>query len=126
MIRATTKFDGQKVRKAAKAGSIRVERVLQDGFETLEVALPALVTVSNELGEVRKSNLRETMRAARKPVAVWTAAEIGLASEQVQPRRTLTRLYLPQKRAQCEFIQGATAAERGARLAQRLQAERLI
>jgi electron transfer flavoprotein beta subunit len=111
---------------AASARSIRVERVLQDGFETLEVELPALVTVSNELGEVRKPNLRETMRAARKPVAVWTAAEIGLAGEQLQPRRMLARLYRPQKRTQCEFIEGATAAERGARLAQRLHAECLI
>ena len=48
----------------ASGGSVRVERVLQDGFETFEVGLPALVTVSNELGEVRKPNLRETMRAA--------------------------------------------------------------
>ena len=111
---------------AATAQSIQVERVLQDGFETLEVHLPALVTVSNELGEVRKPNLRETMRAARKPVAVWTAAEMGLAGEQLQPRRTLTRLYLPQKRARCEFIEAATPAERGARLAQRLHAECLI
>ena len=108
------------------AGSIQVERVLQDGFETLEVELPALVTVSNELGEVRKPNLRETMRAARKPVAVWTAAEIGLTGDELRPRCTRTALYLPQKRAQCEWIEGATPAERGARLAQRLHAERLI
>ena len=106
--------------------SVRVERVLPDGFEILEVGLPALVTVSNELGEVRKPNLRETMRAARKPVAVWTAAEIGLDPAQLRPRRRLARLYLPQKTVRCEFIEGATAAERGARLAQRLHAERVI
>jgi electron transfer flavoprotein beta subunit len=110
----------------ATAEAIRVERVLQDGFETFECAYPALVTVSNELGEVRKANLRETMRAARKPVAVWSAAEIGLAAEHRAPRRTLARLYVPQKQAQCELIEGATAAQRAARLAQRLHAEHLI
>jgi electron transfer flavoprotein beta subunit len=106
--------------------SVRVERVLSDGFEVLEVALPALVTVSNELGEVRKPNLRETMRAARKPVVVWTAREVGLDPAQLCPRRRLARLYLPQKTVQCELIEGASAAERGARLTQRLHAERLI
>ncbi|MGH8663447.1 MAG: electron transfer flavoprotein subunit beta/FixA family protein [Burkholderiales bacterium] len=110
----------------ASTDSIRVERVLPDGLETFEAALPAVVTVSNELGEVRKPNLRETMRAARKPVATWSAAEIGLEARQLAARRTLARLYLPQKRAQCEWIEAATAAERGARLAQRLYAEHLI
>jgi electron transfer flavoprotein beta subunit len=110
----------------ANDGSIRVERVLQDGFETFEAALPALVTVSNELGEVRKPNLRETMRAARKPVATWTATEIGLDEALLAPRRRLARLYLPQKQVRCELIEGATAAERGARLAQRLHAERMV
>jgi electron transfer flavoprotein beta subunit len=110
----------------ASSESIRVERVLADGFETFEAPLPALVTVSNELGEVRKPNLRETMRAARKPVAVWRAAELGLDAERLAVRRTLARLYLPQKRAQCEWIEGPTSAERGFRLAQRLYEERLI
>jgi len=106
--------------------SIRVERVLADGSETFEAALPALVTVSNELGEVRKPNLRETMRAARKPVVTWTAADIGLEAQHRTPRRRLARLYVPQKQARCEWIEAATAAERGARLAQRLHAERLL
>jgi electron transfer flavoprotein beta subunit len=110
----------------ASTESIRVERVLADGFETLETALPALVTVSNELGEVRKPNLRETMRAARKPVVARSAAEIGMDASQLTPRRKLARLYLPQKQTRCEWIEAATAAERGARLAQRLHAERLL
>lgn len=110
----------------ASSESVRVERVLPDGYETFELAMPALVTVSNELGEVRKPNLRETMRAARKPVASWNAAELGLDARELRARRKLARLYLPQKRAQCEWIEAETAAARGALLAQRLHAERLI
>ena len=33
--------------------------------------LPAVVTISNELGAVRYASLRETMRAARKPIVTW-------------------------------------------------------
>jgi electron transfer flavoprotein alpha/beta subunit len=75
---------------------------------------------------VRKPNLRETMRAARKPVVTRNAAEIGMDASQLTPRRKLARLYLPQKQTRCEWIEAATAAERGARLAQRLHAERLL
>jgi electron transfer flavoprotein beta subunit len=109
-----------------KDRTLTVERVLQDGFETLEATLPALVTVSNELGEVRKPNLRETMRAARKPVAVWKAEDLGMSSAQLTPQRVLARLFIPQKTAQCELIEGASGAEQGARLAQRLHEARLI
>src|SRR5690606_18900746 len=70
--------------------TLMVERVLADGYETLETALPAVVTVSNELGEPRKPSLRETMRAARKPLEVHTAADVGIepaALERMRARR---------------------------------------
>src|SRR5690606_37794171 len=110
----------------ADSESIRVERVLADGFETFEAAYPVLVTVSNDLGEVRKPNLRETMRAARKPVGSWTAADIGRAARDLAPRRTRTGLYRPQKQTRCERSEGASAQERAARVIERLRAERLI
>lgn len=106
--------------------TLRVERVLQDGFETIACPLPALVTVSNELGEVRKANLRETMRAARKPVVVWRAADLDLKPAELKPRRTLARLFVPVKRAQCELIEGASGEAQGMRLAQRLVEARVI
>jgi len=113
----------------AVEGAVRVERVLQDGFEVVEAPLPALVTVSNELGEPRKANLRETMRAARKPVAVYTAADLGLGGDAVGrsgSRRALERLYIPEKSGQCEIVEGASAAEAGARLVEKLREARVL
>lgn len=109
-------------------GSVRVERVLDDGTEVVEAALPAVVTVSNELGEARKPNLRETMRAARKPVAAWSPADLGLAPEKIGAagaRRVLERLFVPAKRSQCELIDGAPH-DQAERLAQRLREAKLI
>jgi electron transfer flavoprotein beta subunit len=107
-------------------GALRVERVLQDGFEKVASPLPALVTVSNELGEVRKPNLRETMRAARKPVTIWSAADLAMDAQALRPRRTLERLFVPEKSGRCEMVEGASDAERGVRLAQRLIEARLV
>ena len=111
-----------------KSGVLRVERVLDDGVETLEVELPAVVTISNELGEARKPSLRETMRAARKPIAAWTAADLGLKPEAVGAagmRRVIERLYVPEKRGRCEQIEGAPQ-EQAAWLALRLREAKLI
>lgn len=106
--------------------TLRVERVLTDGFETLEAELPAVVTVSNEVGAARAPSLRETMRAARKPLAVRSAADIGLMQDEIARAaglRVRERLFVPVKEARCEIIAGADAA---AQLAQRLREARLI
>lgn len=111
-----------------EGGAVRVERVLDDGTEIVEAPLPALVTVSNELGAAHTPNLRETMRAARKPVTVWKAADLGLAASEVGAagaRRVLERLFLPVKNNRCEFIPGSAQGQAAA-LAQRLREARLI
>jgi electron transfer flavoprotein beta subunit len=108
---------------------VRVERVLADGFETIEAELPAVVTVSNELGAARKPNLRETMRAARKPLAVKSAADIGLSASgigRISGMRVRERLYVPVKSGRCEIIEGADEAAQAATLAQRLREARLV
>ena len=108
---------------------VRVERVLADGFETVEADLPAVVTVSNELGAARAPSLRETMRAARKPIAVRSAMQIGLRAEEiarVASRRVRERLYVPVKEGRCELIAGADEAAQAVALAQRLREARLL
>jgi electron transfer flavoprotein beta subunit len=117
-------------RKVEVTGTtLRVERVLADGFETLEAGLPALVTVSNELGEPRKPSLRETMRAARKPLAMRSAADIGLAGpdiERIASRRVRERLFVPSNKSVCELIAGVDEVAQAAALARALREARLV
>jgi electron transfer flavoprotein beta subunit len=106
-----------------------VERVLDDGTETMETALPAVVTVSNELGAPRAPSLRETMRAARKPVAVWKAGDLGLETGAVGvagARAVRERLFAPVKNSRCEMIEAATPEAQGAKLAQRLREAKVL
>jgi electron transfer flavoprotein beta subunit len=104
---------------------VTVKRILEDGIETVEVDLPALVTISNELGKVRYASMRETMRAAKKPIKEWMPEDIGLDEAQVGSsamRYNLERLYIPVNDTECEFIGGNTPAEIAATLAQHLRA----
>lgn len=114
---------------ALNGNAVRVERALDDGTEIVEADLPAVVTVSNEIGAPRAPSLRETMRAARKPVAVWKSADLGLDAAQVGAagaRTARERVFAPSKAVQCEFIEAATPEEQGMRLAQRLRAAKVI
>ncbi|MEX1254638.1 MAG: electron transfer flavoprotein subunit beta/FixA family protein [Dehalococcoidia bacterium] len=109
--------------------TIAVERVLMDGFETVEAPLPAVATVSNELGEPRYPKLQQIMQAARKQVTIWSAADLGLDASQLGPdarKLTLERLYIPVSDTQVEIIEGDTPDEKAQNLARKLSEAKLI
>lgn len=109
-------------------GRIRVVRVLPDGTETVEATLPAVVSVSNELGEPRYPQLRQIMLAARKQVILWSGADIGIDGATAEGLRVieLERLYQPTFKTEAEIIEADTPEEAGAQLADRLREARLI
>ncbi len=114
---------------SVNGNTVCVERVLDDGTEIVEADLPAVVTVSNEIGAPRAPTLRETMRAARKTLVVWTAGDLGMKLESVGAAGSRTvreRLFAPSKAIQCEFIDAATPEQQGARLAQRLREAKVL
>ncbi|MEW6230736.1 MAG: electron transfer flavoprotein subunit beta/FixA family protein [Chloroflexota bacterium] len=59
-------------------GTLRATRSLEDGLEVVEVPLPALVTVVAEINEPRLPTLPQILRAGRKPIQEWSAADLGL------------------------------------------------
>ena len=114
---------------AVMDGMLVVDRAVGDGCETVEAPMPAVVTVSHEVGSVRHASLRETMKAARKPVMVWTAAALDLAPAEVGAlgaRCVVERLYVPVNDAECEFIAGDTPEKLAANLIDRLAGASLI
>jgi len=110
-------------------GKAKVERVTPDGYEVIEVSLPALVTVSNELGEPRYATLKGIMAAAKKQPIVWKPADIGLDPSAVGAtgrRSVLVKLFQPVKESKCEVITADTPAEAGVKLAIRLREEKVL
>lgn len=105
---------------------IAVQRALTDGYDVVEAPLPALVTVTNELGEPRYPTLRGIMQASRKRPTSWSAADVGLDAAALEPKLTLTELYIPVSDNQVEVIEGEDDADAGRNLALRLREERLI
>jgi electron transfer flavoprotein beta subunit len=103
-----------------------IERFLIDESVIVETSLPAVVAVTNELGEVRNPTLREIMAAKRRQPTVWTIDDIGLNVELLRPRVELMALQIPEVRRQCRMVGGNDEKEAGANLAILLREEGLI
>jgi len=105
-------------------GKVTVERVLLDGFETVEAPTPCVVTVSNELGEPRYPQLRQIMMAAKKEVKPWTLSDLGIGAP--ANRVNLEALFIPETKVETEIIDGDTPQEKAEKLALRLRDAKLI
>jgi electron transfer flavoprotein beta subunit len=106
-------------------GGVRVTRVTPDGDEVVEAALPAVVTISNELGTPRYPTMAKRMQARKKPPTVVRVADLGLAADELAPRVTLTRQFVPTVQGSCEMIAGGSPRELADNLMARLRAEGL-
>lgn len=115
------------IQKLELAGSgLRVQRIVEDGYQVVEVQLPCLVAVSSEIGEPRYPPLRGIMAAGRAQVPVWTAADLGLDAAALDPKRVQRRLYVETREAKVELIEADTPAEAGEKLALKLREAKLI
>jgi electron transfer flavoprotein beta subunit len=110
-------------------GKARVERVICDGYEVVEVPLPALVTVSNELGEVRHANVRGMMAAAKKNPIIWKCTDIEMAESAVGVAGRLTkilRVFQPVRGGKCKIIEAESPEEAGVKLAEALREAKIV
>ncbi len=110
-------------------GKARVERVTPEGYEVVEVSLPSLITVSNELGEARYPTIKGIMAAKRKEPTVWKPADIGVDPSQLGAagRRTrLLKLFQPVREGKCEIIAGENPEEAAVKLALKLREAKVL
>jgi electron transfer flavoprotein beta subunit len=101
-------------------GKARVERVTADGYETVETALPALITVSNEIGPARYPAIQNIRVANKIQPVVWKPADIGVEPDKVGSkgrRLKLSKLFQPVSEGKCEVIEGESPREAAENLA---------
>jgi len=110
-------------------GKARVERITADGYEVIEVSLPALITVTNELGEARYPTIRGIMAAKKKEPVIWKPADIGGEPSQTGAagRRTkLLKLFQPVREGKCEMIEEESLEEAAVSLALKLREAKIL
>ncbi len=113
----------------AKDGGVRAERLLEDGYEVVDLPTPCLVTVSNEANSPRYPTLKGIMQAGKKKIPTWDLAELGADASKTGSSGALTtvsELTIPTFESECEFIEGDTPEEMGEKLALRLRELKII
>ena len=78
-----------------KDKTLEVTREIDEGLETIEVNLPAIVTCDLRLNEPRYASLPNIMKSKKKPLEILTAADLGVDTT---PRVQQIKVEEPPKR----------------------------
>lgn len=91
-------------------GYIRVQRMVEEGYETIEMALPAVITVVKEINVPRLPSLRGSMKAKTAQIPVWSAGDIGAEEDKAgiagSPTRVV-KVFFPRRERKSEMLQGS-------------------
>jgi len=101
-----------------------VHRLLDDGYQRVQVRLPAVLGVSSEMNDPRAPSMKGTMIASRALAPTWTASDLALPP--LEPKLKMRKQDIQLRTSTARLIEGDTAAAKGAALADRLHEEGLI
>jgi len=90
-------------------GSVVVEKSIPEGYERVKTQMPALITVSNEVGELRyisRTKMLKMMRGSRK-IPTWNADEIGISSDALQKMGIAALSSPPDMGRDCQIFEGS-------------------
>jgi electron transfer flavoprotein beta subunit len=104
---------------------VAVESILPDGFVRMEAPLPALVTVSHEVGELRYPALAAIKEAKKIPVKNISPDELGVKTD-ADKLVELAAIAAPSRERVCRMATGETPAETGQKLAALLQEDGVV
>ena len=106
--------------------TLKVKRELEGGwFQWIEMPLPALLTIQSGINKPRYATLKGIMGAKKKPLQKLGASDLGLTAADLAPRQTISKVYVPVKKSQTEFLEG-NPKEIATRLVEKLRNEARI
>jgi len=106
-------------------GSVTVERVIEEGRQTVSAKLPAVISVVQSIGEPRYPSFMCIRKASKATIPIWSLSDFGTAS----PAAIVTRTELmnpPARETAVEMITGDSPAEIADKLADKILAEKVL
>jgi electron transfer flavoprotein beta subunit len=94
--------------------AVVVERQMEDGYEVVKAALPALITATRKLNTPRYMNIRDIVKIHQMddPVQIWGLDDLGLDPDQTGLKGSPTRVkrsFSPTPSSEVTFLTGSTA-----------------
>jgi electron transfer flavoprotein beta subunit len=110
-------------------GKLKVERVNSAGYDIAEVPLPAVLTVSNEIGQPRYPTIKGIMAAKKLEPVIWKPADIGIDTSKTGAagrRVKISKLFQPVHEGKCEMAAGDSPEEMAVNLANKLREAKVL
>ena len=109
-------------------GKAVVQRSTEDGYDVVELQLPAVVSVVKEINEPRLPSLKGKMAAKKKAITKWSAADLGINTADLgaNSRTKIEKSSPPPKRQAGEIIDGETPEEIADKLFQKLRDNQVL
>ncbi|MFO7664751.1 MAG: electron transfer flavoprotein subunit beta/FixA family protein [Chloroflexota bacterium] len=106
-------------------GCITVERLTDDGKETVTTNLPVVISVVKEINEPRYPSFMGIRKASKATIPTWTAADLGVSPG--TPKTEWSDVYpIPPRVGDTEFISGDSVEEQVRNLVDKLFEEKVI
>jgi electron transfer flavoprotein beta subunit len=106
-------------------GNVQVERVIEEGRQTVKAKLPAVVSVVQSIGEPRYPSFMGIRKAAKAEIPTWSLSDLGISA----PNTMVTRSELmnpPARDTAVEIITGDTPEQIAEKLADKILAEKVL
>ena len=111
--------------QSVDAGSIRAERSFEEGRQIVESKLPAVVSVSKDIGEPRYPSFMGIRKASRAVIPAWSLTDLGLAAPASVVRWPEVE-NPPARQVTTEMISGGSVQEIADTLADKILAEKVL
>ncbi|MEZ4592527.1 MAG: electron transfer flavoprotein subunit beta/FixA family protein [Chloroflexota bacterium] len=113
--------------KEIGGGKITVERLLDDGKETVTTSLPVVISTVKEINEPRYPSLMGIRKANRAEIPVWSAADLGLADGAGASNVDWSNVYaIPPRGGSVQMIEADSVEAQAKILADKLFEEKVI
>ncbi len=100
-------------------GNVLVKKNIPGGYEQVRAAMPALVTISNEVGELRYISRTKMMKMlkSRASIPSWRSEDFISSLEELERMEIVKLSSPPDMGRDCKFLDGATPDEKAEKLA---------
>ena len=119
----------QVIKMDVDGGALRCERQAEYGYDTVQIEMPAVISVGDAINEPRYPSLKAIMGAKKKPVDKKTVGDIGLDASQVGEEGSKARWFEshePPAKAAGEIIEDEDTNETVERIVAWLDERKLI
>jgi electron transfer flavoprotein beta subunit len=106
-------------------GSVSVDRVIEEGRQTVSAKLPSVVSVVQSIGEPRYPSFMGIRKASKATIPVWSLSDLGVNAPETAVKRAEV-MNPPVQETKIEIITGETPAEVAEKLADKILAERIL